>query len=272
MNKLQTLYNRLARLTFGGFLTACLLTSCEGSFDWVYDNPSPDETEHPVAGQFYLDASDWKTWYYLDLPTAVAAQQDDSTHALSADIVAYAIPMEPLGDVETERGTHQRPGQYRYYFDVFNEGISNNHFDRFTPTASQPQPESWTVAFHRNNVRTNGCGVYETQLTDIEQVTPQLCASVTAWTADEWTENEVWDDQSTMLSCYVPSQGIAINRVLSSWLRMEIPPMPPAFVHNPHVMLLRLPDGSYAALRLVDYLSPTNKKCCLTIQYKYPIR
>lgn len=247
------------------------LASCEGTFDWVYDTPPAEDKPQSVAGQFYVDASDWQKWHYLDLPKSTAEVSLDNQHDVSDDIVSYDIPLSPTGETEMERGSHQRTGQYMYYFDVFNEGISKNHFHNFTPTEPQPEPESWTIAIHRNNVRTNSCWAYETTLTDIEQATRQLCEAVSDWREDEWSENEVWDDQSTMLSCYVPSQGIAINHVLSSWLTMKIPPMPPSFVLNNHVMLIRLRDGTYGALQLVDYLSPTNKKCCLTVKYKYPL-
>lgn len=46
--------------------------------------------------------------------------------------------------------------------------------------------------------------------------------------------------------------------------------MPPAYVKNNHVFILRLSDGTCAALQLEDYLSPSGKKCYLTINYKYP--
>ena len=51
---------------------------------------------------------------------------------------------------------------------------------------------------------------------------------------------------------------------------MKIPPMPPAFSLNNHVFILRLKDGTYAALQLENYQSSTGKKCWLTINYKYP--
>lgn len=249
----------------------CSLASCEGAFDWVYDKAPAQERLAPVQDQIYLDASDWKTWYYFDLPSAAASIKTDSLHDASQDIVAMSIPLEATGETETERGDHQHSGQYLYYFDVFNEGITNNHFVSYTPTASQPSPESWTIAIHRNNVRTNGCAAYETVHTDINQPTHADAEAITRWQEDQWSEKEVWDDQSTMLSSHVPSQGIKINPVLSSWLQINIPPMPPTYMHNNHVMLLRLPDGTYGALQLTDYLSPTNKKCCLTIKYKYPL-
>ena len=90
------------------------------------------------------------------------------------------------------------------------------------------------------------------------------------FTPDEWTQNEVWDSQEQMLLGLVPSQGISINRTLSSWLSIQVPPMPPSFVHDSHVFILRLADGTYAALQLENYLSATGTKCWLTINYKYP--
>ena len=129
----------------------------------------------------------------------------------------------------------------------------------------------WSIAVHRNNVRTNGGAVFETSYTRIDQLPESSEAFADMpFTEDIWTENEVWDSQTQMLQSLVPSQGIKVNRVLSSWLTMRIPPMPPQFVHNNHVFILRLNDGTYAALQLEDYLSPTGTKCYLTINYKYP--
>ena len=87
--------------------------------------------------------------------------------------------------------------------------------------------------------------------------------------ADEWTEKEVWDNQNKMLLGLVPSQGININTVLSSWLEFKFN-IPPDYIPDSHVFILRLKDGTYAALQLANYLSPAGKKCWLTINYKYP--
>lgn len=46
--------------------------------------------------------------------------------------------------------------------------------------------------------------------------------------------------------------------------------MPPDYIPNKHVFILRLADGTYAALQLADFISPEGKKCFLTINYKYP--
>ena len=179
--------------------------------------------------------------------------------------------MEPTGDKVATPPDDRKPGQYMYWFDVFGAGITNNRFSYYQPTATQAAPEEWTFAVHRNNVRTNGGAVLETTYTSMDELPESSDAFRNMkFTEDEWTENEVWDSQDQMLLGNVPSQGIEINKVLSSWLSMDIPPMPPAFSMNNHVFILRLNDGSYAALQLENYLSPNGTKCHLTINYKYP--
>lgn len=74
-----------------------------------------------------------------------------------------------------------------------------------------------------------------------------------------------------MLLGLIGNQGIDINSTLSSWLTIDIPPMPPAFTLDSRVYILRLDDGSLAALQLENYQSNTGTKCCLTIKYRYPL-
>lgn len=242
-------------------------SACEGTFDWVYDDPEPIK---PTQGQIYLDATDWTKWYYIDLPAIADSTHINASYDASTSIVAYNIPFDAIG-AESEENGHQKAGQYMYWFDVFGVGIEHNEFRKFTPTAEQEEPTDWTIAIHRNNVRTNGCGVYETNLSDINALPSSDVFEKATFTEDEWSENEVWDNQEQMLLCFIPSQGIKVNKVLSSWLKLDIPPVPPEFHHNNHVFVIRLSDGTYGALQLVDYMSPTGTKCCLTIKYKYPL-
>lgn len=232
-----------------------LTTGCEGAFGWIYDEP---EAIEPAEGKLVIDATSWTDWYYVNLA-------DQSVSA------AYAIPMAG-GEATTLHPDGHPAGNYLYWFDVWGEGLSRNAFREFVPTAEQPEPEAWSFAVHRNNVRTNGGAVYETTYTDINA----LPASPALWgdkdfVSDEWTETAVWCSQERILQALVPSQGIAINKALSGWIRVDIPPIPPAFSHNNHVFVLRLKDGTYAALQLADYLSPTGAKCYLTINYRYPL-
>ena len=242
------------------------MSSCEGIAHGIYDEPAASIT--PAEGQIVVDATSWTDWYYIDLPKLHKLYESGNKEALmkgQTEFEAYPIPMSLTGKGDGVSG------QYQYWFDVFGEGIGKSEFRKYTPCDAQPEPEEWSIAIHRNNVRTNGGGVYETPFTSIDQLPESAGAFADVeFAADEWSENEVWNDRSQMLSGIVASQGIRINKVLSAWLAMDIPPMPPAFRLNNHVFVLRLADGTYAALQLSNYVSPEGKKCHLTINYKYP--
>ena len=178
----------------------------------------------------------------------------------------YAIPTSL-----TSGSGDGKTGMYTYWFDVFGKGISVNEKRGFTATDAQLEPQSWSIAFHRNNVRTNGGAVLETKYTSLNELPKNSSYFLGAtFQEDEWTENEVWEDQSQMLMSLIGCQGIRINKVLSSWLKIEIPPMPPSFTMNSHVFILRLKNGKYAALQLENYIGADGTKCWLKINYKYP--
>ena len=260
-----------------GMVVALLFSACTGLFDGIYDEPEnekqntikEEDNGNPllptVSGTIYIDASDWEEWYYIDLPGLANPQTREQ--AANQIKTPYPIPMSLSGESDGKTGI------YTYWFDVWGKGISVNKYQDFMPTDAQSEPDSWSLAVHRNNVRTHGGSVCETTYTDISQLKlshEELAKLV--YTEDEWSENVVWADDSQMLNSIVGSQGIAINPVLSSWLRLDIPPMPPAFTHNGHVFVLRLSDGTYAALQLANYISPDGTtKCHLTINYKYPL-
>lgn len=242
-----------------------MLTACSGIFDDIYDKPKPIV---PAKGQLVVDATSWTDWHYIDLPKLHRLALDGDDEALTAAQSEFETRPIPTTLTKESDG---RSGQYMYWFDVWGVGVAHNEFREFTPCDAQDDPAEWSFAVHRNNVRTNGGAVYETEYNSMDELPESSAAFANAkFTPDEWSENEVWDSQETMLQCLVPSQGINVNKVLSSWLKLKIPPMPPAFTHNSHVFILRLADGTYAALQLANYLSATGTKCWLTINYKYP--
>lgn len=256
-------------------LVGLLLTSCEGIFSSLYDEveeqPANGGEETiitgddmtSVEGQIYVDASDWNTWTYINLEALANASLNGETDAANA-VCVMDIPTQAI-DADTETGI------YTYWFDVFGQGLTNNERRSFYATVSQPEPQAWTIALHRETARTNGCAALETNYTSFDQ----LPASGEAFKdetfeADSWSERDVWVVQSQMLQGVIGCQGIDINKVLSGWYTCDIPPMPPAYIMNNHVFVLRLSDGTYAALQLLNHLSPTGTKCCFTIRYKYP--
>lgn len=243
-------------------------SACNGILGDIYDHP--DGNAPVTQGKIYMDATDWHQWYYIDFDSlAQYIAHGDSARLVRAqtEFTPYPVPTTRVEGGEA----HGNTGLYTYWFDVFGKGLSSNAQRAFTPTASQAEPPSWSIAIHRNNVRTNGGAVLETNYSSIADL-PASSKEFTGarFVPDEWTQNEVWVDQSQMLQSLVGCQGISVNRVLSSWLRLDIPPMPPAFSINRHVFLIRFPSGKVAAVQLENYMNADGKKCWLTINYKYP--
>lgn len=249
-----------------GCIAIMTLTACDGLFDGVYDDPASAQVT-PTEGQLIIDATSWTDWYYISFDSLRQyVESGDSAGLVRAEtnFTPYPIPTE-------ETAGSDSTGMYVYWFDVFGKGLSVNEKRSFTHTAPQPEPAQWDIAIHRNNVRTNGGAVLETNFTSMDELPEQSVDFTGAtFTPDEWTENEVWADQSRMLQSLIGSQGIRINRVLSGWLKIDIPPMPPKFTHNNHVFLIRLSSGRYAAVQLANYMNAQGTKCWLTVNYKYP--
>lgn len=247
-----------------------ILWGCEGIFSGIYDEPA-SETRSTDAGHLYIDASDWEEWHYIDLKAVEANIEANSDFNTSSLWQTFRIPL-PEEQALISEPRENEPGIYNYWYDVFDRGLSNHEFRGFTGTEAQPEPENWTFAVHRNNVRTNGCLVAETSFTSLSEMPDDTAwLSSLSFCADEWNQTDVWTVQERMLNGIVGNQGIHINPVLSRWLKMVIPPMPPVFEINRHVFVVKLPDGSFAALHLENYLNSAGLKCCLSINYKYPL-
>ena len=247
-----------------------LFASCHGVLDELYDTPT--ESIDIREGQLYVDASSWLDWYYIDFNIANHNAAEGGT---SSAFVKYAIPTEELSTPDSQPSTLNpqlsTPGIYTYWYDVFGAGLSNYDFRGFKPTTVQPEPETWHIAVHRNNVRTNGGAVYETSYTSMSDLPESSEAFVDkTFTPDEWNQLDVWTIQAQMLQGLIGNQGIKVNPVLSSWLKVDIPPVPPIFTLNNHVFIIKFDDSTFAAIQLENYQSPAGTKCCLTINYKYP--
>lgn len=235
-----------------------MLSGCQGIMSGIYDDPI-ERLDPTKRGQLYIDASAWDKWHYVDITASLPQWQ------------SYGIP-DHEADTHITVPQPEETGIYTYWFDIYGSGTSDPEYQGFTSTAKQVEPDQWTIAVHRNNVRTNGCGVHETLYTSIEHIPRDAeWLQHLDYTKDEWNQTSVWTVRDRMLSGIIGNQGIYVNNVLSGWLNMIIPPMPPSFSLNNHVFILKLSDGTYAALQLSDYISTSGNKCCLTINYKYPL-
>lgn len=269
---------------FYSVFLAVLYCSCDGLFDGLYDEiPESDNSEAVVAGDtiqgsLYLEANPWDEWFYIDFhairEALTAARKGEEMDSSCFVFEPYKVPMSLTGEWDGQ----SRICTYRFRV-LTGGGLEDNEFVSEVPCDPQPEPETWDLAIHRDNTRTHGGMALATAYHSLEEL-PESSALLlqqlsamgkdTAFVADRITENEVYVDNSTLLSELIPCQAIELNPVLSGWLIMRMPPIPPAFEHNSCVFLLRMSDGTIAALRCSNYISSKNVKCCLTIEYRYP--
>lgn len=283
-----------------------LLYSCKGVgfMDDIYDDPEAAKQEggsaeykeetKTVTGTIVVNASEFTQWAYIDL------------HALRDSIIAgqtptftptyLEVPMKEVSGAMAEGDA----GVYFRWYDVFGKGLSNNRkatdaevsaVKDYLPedlqkavssykTAKQPEPASWDLAFHYCNVRTNGGAVLQTPLTSTGEVTDWSLVGTAAdyaketFTPDTWNEDWVWLDRSTMLAGIIPCQGIAINEMLGTWLQFSLKSMTPQWKHQSNIYILKMNDGTMAALNLVNYKGGKGGSTTgyLTINFMYPIK
>lgn len=272
------------------YITICFLVltqfycSCEGLLGGLYDEiPESENSEIDVAGDtihgsLYVEASRWDEWFYVDLhairEAITKAGKGEEIDSSCFVFESYKVPMSLTGEWDGK----SRICTYRFRV-LTGGGLEDNEFVSEVPCDPQPEPETWDLAIHRDNTRTHGGMALATAYHSLEEL-PESSALLlqqlsamgtdTTFVADRITENEVYVDNSTLLSELIPCQAIELNPVLSGWLIMRMPPIPPAFEHNSCVFLLRMSDGTIAALRCSNFISSKNVKCCLTIEYRYP--
>jgi hypothetical protein len=137
-----------------------------------------------------------------------------------------------------------------------------------TLDVSAEEPATWDVALHRYDAKTHGGAVAETEARDFSEVSAQTAAD---YVTDTWTETQVITDMSHMMDGYLSYLPSDYNEVLSSWLDVDTSNMPPTYTLSGKIYLIRLSDGTVAALRLSNFMNAASEKGYLTIEYRYPL-
>ncbi len=265
-------------------LSLWICSACSGLFEGIYDDSSSKGNHSEAQGDtiissVYLEATNWAEWYYIDLHAfrdEILAAQEAGLPGDSVSLTFTPYPV-PQGLTSAWDGySYNRTYRFRV---LTGAGLSDYEVIDSTQVDTQPEPETWDLGIHRNNVRTHNGSVLATPYTSLSSLPANSAAlfdamlaagADTTFVADSYNERDVWFDSSNMIAELIPCQGIAVSEVLSTWLKINLPPIPPTFTHRSNVYLLRMSDGSIAALRLANYMSTTGVKCCLTIEIEYP--
>ena len=195
-----------------------LFSACD-MLEEVYDDPTIEKQE----GQYYIDATDYAQWVYINF------------HTPTPTITISTISPDDL----TETGA----------------------------------PAEWDIAQHRYDVKTNGAAVMMTPYHSIKELEAAGLPDEGEWVEDEESEQCITVDMSHMMEGYLTYAPGHKNKELGKWVEVDTSNMPPNYTMHDNVMLLRLKDGTYAAIQLANFMSTDSYqvKGWMTVNYKYPM-
>lgn len=140
-----------------------------------------------------------------------------------------------------------------------------------TTQVGDAAPETWDFAVHRYDTKTNGAVVWESSSSAFDAIPAPELVPEEQWTADEWTTDRITVDMSQMMDGIILYAEDYWNPCLSRWLDVDTSTMPPVYTLSGKIYLLRLNDGTFAALRLVNFMNNAALKGYMTIDYLYPV-
>ena len=251
------MYRRLKQKVGRG-MALCMammsLAGCDGMFDGIYDQPPADTSlqlgfnpgDAPNSFSIVLDARDYDKWIYLDLHRRT--------------ITTMPVPTSLTGGWDGK----SQWAKYSVYGSRY-EQLEVRQVD------AQPEPELWDMAIHHFDVRTNGGSALRTDCSSLDDL-PQSSSAFDgkAFAADQWSMHQCIVDFSSMFDHKIWYQASEVNLVLTEWVRMDFSTPPPKYEASNRVYILRMKDGTAAALRLRSYMSEAGTKGFLTIDVKYP--
>ena len=138
-------------------------------------------------------------------------------------------------------------------------------------------PFDWDIALHRYDVKTRGGAAFETHYESIDALRTDVeayrfhCPDSSQWTAD--VADSITIDMSHMMEGYLVYAPSERNKVLGRWLDVDLSSMPPIYTLSNKVYLLRLKDGTIAAIRFTGFSNPQkyNTKGYISFDYLYPL-
>lgn len=132
------------------------------------------------------------------------------------------------------------------------------------------EPQSWDIAIHRYDAKTNGASVLETGFTGLSTLKASGEIPKGDYIPDEWTTNKIVVDMSGMMDGKLEYAESYYNRELSKWLFVDTSTMPPGYNPSNKVYVIKLKDNTVAAVRLRNFMNARGVKGFMTIEYIYP--
>lgn len=235
------------------------VSACDGILSSIYDTPPQENTgengfvahdEHSGHGRLYVDVASYKDWVYVDLHRRTTTRT--------------VAPSALTGEWDGRSGVS--------YHQV--ELPSTFHFREIVRTDSVPAPRRWDLVLHHYDVGTNGGSAYETEYTTLSQLPRDEARRAAllraSFSPDTWSDHRCYEDLTSMYNYYIGYRTARTNEVLSRWMDMNVSQPPPTYTMSGRVYLLRLADGTHAALHFTNYMNAAGAKGYVTLDYIYP--
>lgn len=136
--------------------------------------------------------------------------------------------------------------------------------------SGKPEPEKWDVALHRYDAKILEGGAMETTFTDLASFMNSGKIPAGEFKAD--VKGEVTTDMSSMMDGVIKTVESPVNLELAKWLDVDTSTMPPIYTLSNKVYLVKMKDGSIAAVQLKDFRNKMFDKGFMTIDYVYPVQ
>ncbi len=147
--------------------------------------------------------------------------------------------------------------------------LKNKTIDTSNIVLGEAEPHVWDFAMHRYDVKTNGGAACETSYSSLDEVRNGGIPAGAVFVHD--TLSQVVIDMSHMMEGYLGYDTTEVNPVLSRWLDVDLSSMPPLYTLSQKPYIMRLCDGSYAALFFSNFMNEASVKGYVTIKYIYPL-
>lgn len=235
-----------------------LLSACNGIMGGIYDEaPEEERTEYGFVkhdestgrGRLYLEVVSYKKWVYIDLH--------------KRKIQSINIPEGLSGQWDGKSGVSYMQVTWPSTFER----------KELIRTDAMPSPSQWDFALHHYDVRTHRGAALETHYSSIDELLRQGNRAELlgqTFVKDIWSDHWAYQDLTGIFNYYIGYHNTEYNPVLSRWMDMRVQNPPPTYHPSGKVYLLRLQDGSVAALHFSNYMSPAGVKGYVSIDYVYP--
>ena len=152
-----------------------------------------------------------------------------------------------------------------HYIDLHNRTLTT------LPVDDDP-PSDWDLAIHRYDAKTNSGAVAKSGSASFDALPVPGSIPPQAFVGDEWSSDRITVDMSQMMDGIIVYAEDWYNPCLSGWLDVDTSTMPPIYTLSGEIYLLRLKDGSCAAIRLSNFMNDAAVKGYMTIDYLYPVQ